>query len=88
MGDVLEQVFEWSKVVLPIKTVHIVIDGNKPHTIAGEYQFGQLAYFQILTAQTAEILDDHCAHHTVLHQPHDFVPSGTVEIGTGETVIS
>ena len=83
----VEQVFEWSKVVLPIKTVHIVIDGNKPHTIAGEYQFSIESGLQIISTNSAHVLYQNMSHLSSFNIGDQPLPCGTLKISSAPTVI-
>ena len=70
-----------------IQTVHAVVDGNEPHTAAGEHQFRVLSDLKVLSAKSGHILDDQGFHHACFHQFHHFLPTGAVEVGAGVTVI-
>ena len=70
-----------------IQTVHAIVDCDEAHTVAGEDEFGVLTHLKILTAQTGQILDDECFHLTVFHQLHDLLPTGSIEVGAGVSIV-
>ena len=70
MGDVLEQIFERYKIVFSVEAVYVVVDGDKPYTVAGEHQLSQFPDFQVFTSKPGQILDDQGPHHTALNEAH------------------
>ena len=61
MGDVLEQIFEWGKLVpLRIQRIKIIIDGNIPYMVSRKDDFGVGAYFNIVPAESGQVFGDQC----------------------------
>ena len=68
--EFVEQIFERYKIVFSVEAVYVVVDGDKPYTVAGEHQLSQFPDFQIFTSKPGQILDDQGPHHTALNEAH------------------
>ena len=58
MGDVLHNVSERKKIIIPIQTVMTIIDSDQPNLLLAQH-FLNLTDHQIITSQPAHILYDH-----------------------------
>ena len=58
MPRVLEQVAERGEIIVPLVTVHAVIDGDIPNISLGKEALGIAAYFQIVTTHAGHIFDN------------------------------
>lgn len=84
----LDDIQERSKVVvLLIGAVHAAVHGDETDIVFGEKHFRVKANFQIVSADTAHILGDDNANLVVLYQFDHAVPIGSVEVGTGVTIV-
>ena len=61
MGDVLHNVAERGKIIVPSGTVHAVIDGDKANSTLTQ-DFHNLTDFQIVTTHAAHVLDTEVFH--------------------------
>ena len=68
-------------------TVHTIVDGDKAHIIAGENNVCVLSNSQVITAKSAEILDQPAANKPFLDQCEAFLHAGTVKIGSCITIV-
>ena len=88
MGDVLDDIQERSKVVvLLIGAVHTAVHGDETDIVFGEKHFCVETDFQIVSADTAHILGDDNTDLIVLDQLNHSFPIGSVEVGTGVTIV-
>ena len=69
MGDVLHNVAERGKIIVPSGTVHAVIDGDKANATLTQ-NFHNLTYFQIVTTHAAHVLDAQILHIPGFHFFH------------------
>lgn len=78
---------EWGHVIVPFVGVNIVVNGNQPHSPLAK-NFHYLTDFQIVTSETAHVLDDDCLHAAVLDFLHHRHEAGPVKASAGNAVIS
>ena len=68
-------------------TVHSVIDGDKPHIVAGEDNVCVLSDGQAITPEAAQVFDQPAADKPLLYKVEAFLYVGTIEVRPGITVI-
>ena len=86
MGDVLHNIFERGEIIVPSGTIHAVIDGDKTHATLTQ-NFHSLTDFQILTPQTAHVLDTEVFHIPGFNFFHHSQKSGTVKTSATDTIV-
>ena len=79
MGDVLEQVAEWGKIVVALVTVHTVVDCDIPYIALGKETLGVVADFQIIPPHAGHILDDNRFDLSRFRKPYHLIPAGSIE---------
>ena len=79
MGDVLEQIAEWSKIVITLIAVHTVVDGDIPYIALGKETLGVVADFQIIPPHAGHILDDNGFDLSRFCKPYHLIPTGPIE---------
>ena len=67
--------------------VHTIVDGDKAHIIAGENNVCVLSNSQVITAKSAEILDQPAANKPFLDKCEAFLHAGAVKIGSCITIV-
>ena len=93
LGDVssvefIEDVFEGGNVHgLIAGAVHAVIDGDVLYPVLGEENLNIAACFQIVSAETGQVLGNDPFHMTGFDLCNHLLKSGTVESGAGVAVI-
>ena len=87
MGDVLEQVPQWSQVVVALSAVHGVIDSNETNAVLWEDYFRVHTDLQIVSTEPRHIFDNYRSDFSSLNVCKHFLKIRAVEIRTGETVI-
>ena len=88
MGDVLHNIEERSEIViLRLVAVHAVIDGDKTDLLLREKYLGIEADLQIISAESAHILDDDRTDLSGIYFGKHSLKSGTVEVAPGIAVI-
>ena len=60
-------------------TVHSVIDGDKPHIVAGEDNVCVLSDGQVITPEAAQVFDQPAADKPLLYKLEAFLYVGTIE---------
>ncbi len=68
-------------------TVHAVIDGNKPHIVAGKDDVGVLSNSQVITPEAAQVFDQPAADKSLLYRVEALLYAGTIEVRPGIAVI-
>ena len=86
MGDVLHNVAERGKIIVPSGTVHAVIDGDKANATLTQ-DFHNLTDFQIVTTHAAHVLDTQVLHIPGFHFFHHCQKSGTVKASTTNAIV-
>ena len=87
MGDVLEQVSQWSQVVVAFSAVHGVIDGNEADAFLWENHFRVHTDLQIVSTEPRHIFDNYRSDFPGFDICKHFLKIRAVKVRTGETVI-
>lgn len=87
MGDVLEQVPQWSQVVVALSAVHGVIDSNETNAVLWEDYFRVHTDLQIVSTEPRHIFDNYRSNFPGFDICKHFLKVRTVKVRTGETVI-
>ena len=86
--ELIDDIQERSKiVVLLIGAVHAAVHGDETDIVFGKKHFRVETDFQIVSADTAHILGDDDTNLIVLDQLNHSFPIGSVEVGTGITIV-
>ena len=85
--EVIEQITERGKIVVPFVAVHAVIDGDIPNIALGKETLGIVAHFQIVPAHAGHILDDDGSDLSRLGQLDHLIPARTVKRHPGNAVV-
>ena len=86
--ELVDDIQKWSKVVvLLIGAVHSAVHSDGTNIMFGEKHFRLETDFQIVSADTAHILGDDDTDLIVLDQLNHSFPIGSVEVGTGVTIV-
>ena len=88
MGDVLEQITERGKIIVPFVAVHAVIDGDIPNIPLSKETLGIVAHFQIVPAHAGHILDNDGSNLSCFGQPDHFIPARTVKCYPRHTIVN
>ena len=83
----IEQVSQWSQVVVAFSAVHGVIDGNEADAFLWKNHFRVHTDLQIVSTESRHILDDNCPDFPGFDICKHFLKVRTVKVRTGETVI-
>ncbi len=67
--------------------VHVVIDGDQPHVLFREYDFGIEPDFQVIAPEPAHVLDNDGGNLPGLHVLHHFGKRGPLKIRPGKTIV-
>lgn len=86
MGDVLHDVAEGRKVVVPSRRVNAVIDCNQTNAVLTQY-LHDLPNFEIITTHAAHVLQAQKFHIPGFDLPHQRQKSRTVETKSANAVI-
>ena len=97
--EVIEQITERGKIVVPLVAVHAVINSDIPNIALAKEALGIVAHFQIVPAHAGHILNDDGFDLSCFDQPDHLIPARTVKghpgnavvdekRGIGETVVS
>lgn len=73
--------------VLLVCTVHTVVDGYEADISAGQNHLGVVAYFEVVSAQSAHILNDNRSDLTFVHQGHKPLPIRSVKVRTAVAIV-
>ena len=73
--------------LLLIGAVHAAVHGDETDIVFGKKHFRVETDFQIVSADTAHILGDDDTNLIVLDQLNHSFPIGSVEVGTGITIV-
>ena len=84
--DVLHNVAERGKIIVPSGTVHTVIDGDKANATLTQ-DFHNLTDFQIVTTHAAHVLDTQILHIPGFNLFHHCQKSGTVKAGAANAIV-
>lgn len=79
MGDVLEQVTEWGKIVVALVAVHTVVDCDIANIALGKETLGVIADFQIIPPHAGHILDDNRLDLSRFRKTYHLIPAGSIE---------
>ena len=82
----VHDVAERGKIIVPSGTIHAVIDGDKAHATLTQ-DFHNLTDFQIVTPQTAHVLDTEVFHIPGFNLFHHSQKSGTVKASSADTIV-
>lgn len=88
MPRVLEQVAERGEIIVPLVTVHAVIDGDIPNISLGKEALGIAAYFQIVTTHAGHIFDNNGLDFPRFCKAYHLIPARTVKRYPGHTIIN
>ena len=83
----IEQVAEWSEIVVASGAVHTIVHSYKAHITARKDKFRIMSYLQVIPAEPAHILDDKIFHQTLFYKGKCFLYAGAVKICPGVTII-
>lgn len=86
MGDVLHDVAEGRKVVVPSRRVNAVIDCNQTNAVLTQY-LHDLPNFEIITTHAAHVLQAQKFHIPGFDLPHQRQKSRTVETKSANAVV-
>ena len=88
MGDVLEQIAEWGKIIVSFIAVHNVIDGDIPNVTFRKETFGIVADFQIVPSHAGHIFDNDGFDFSGLGQTNHFIPARPIKRHPGHSIIN
>ena len=74
--------------ILAVKAVIIIVDGDKPNIIFGKRQLDISSGFNIISAETGQIFYDNDTDLAIFYVCHHAFKAGTVEIRTAEAIIN
>lgn len=78
----------WGKsAVLLVSAVRTVIDGDEANIGAGQNHLGVVTYLEVISAQSAHVLDDDCADPALVHHGHQSLPVRAFKVGTGVAIV-
>ena len=72
---------------LCIGIVNVVVDGDEPHSHPGEVHFCIEVCFNVVTTNTAHVLDQHRLDNASLNVCQQLLPARTVKVAAAVTVI-
>ena len=83
----VHDVAERHEIVLALRAVHAVVDGDETDVAAWEIDLGVLSRFQIFAPETGHILDDQRRDEAVLDILYQPLEIRAVEVGAGIAVV-
>ena len=87
MGDVLDDILERRKLVIPGSGIYAIRDGDEPHLIFREDNFRVASDFQIVAAKARQIFYNNCSHPPLLDQFHHLSKRRAVKVCAGVAVV-
>lgn len=73
--------------VLLIGTVYAVVDGDEADISAGQNYLGVVTHLEVISAQSAHVLDNDSANLTLVHKGHQALPIRAVKVGSGVAIV-
>ena len=74
--------------VLLIGAVYAVVDGNEPDIGTGQHHLGVVAYLEVVSSQSAHVLDNDRADLALVHQCHKALPIRSFEVRPTESIVN
>ena len=87
MGDVLDDVPKWRKIVIITRTIHTVIDSDETDILIGEHDLRVHSDFQIVSTEAGHIFDDHAVNISRFNISQHLLKTGAVETRTTVTIV-
>lgn len=88
MPRVLDDITEWSKLIVSLGTVHSIIYSDKVNVMVWENDFRIHTYLQIVTSQTRHILDDNPLDFSAFNIGNHPLEVRSVEIRSRKSIIN
>jgi hypothetical protein len=75
-------------IVLLFGTVYIIVKGNKPHTMLGEYFFDIITRINIISAEAGQVFNNNTIYFFSLYITNHFFKTGAVKISSRKIIIA
>lgn len=87
MGDVLHNVAERGKFIVPLITIHAIGNGDQAHIVLREKLLRQLANLYVVATHPGEVFNKHGRDIPGLDSGQHFLKSGALHGGAGNAIV-